>query len=146
LIAYLDSSFLAQAYLNDEPGHAEARQLVEDDGVVRITGTWTLIEVSGAIVRAARAGRADEVRTLQRLDDDLADDGHVAVLSEPRPRIDEIALRIVRTRGLKAMDAWHLAVASVLLPQVAEPGEEQAFATRDSEQGEAAAAMGFAVL
>jgi predicted nucleic acid-binding protein len=146
LIAYLDSSILAQAYLEDEPGHAEARALVEDDGIVRITGTWSLIEVSGAIVRAARAGRTNLPMTLRRLDADLADDGHVAVLDEPQARIDEIALRIVRSRGLRAMDAWHLAVASVLLPQVAEPDEEIAFATRDSEQAQAARAMGLAAV
>jgi predicted nucleic acid-binding protein len=146
LIAYLDSSILAQAYLQDEPGHAEARALVEDDGIVRITGTWSLIEVSGAIVRAARAGRTNLAMTLRRLDADLADDGRVAVLDEPQARIEAIALRIVRSRGLRAMDAWHLAVASVLLPQVAEPDEEQAFATRDAEQAEAASELGLTVV
>lgn len=116
-----------------------------DDGVVRVTGTLTAVEVSGAIVRAARAGRIDdEARALARLDHDLADDRIVAVLSEPQERVEEIALRLVRAYGIRTMDAWHLAVASLVLPAIAEPSEEQAFATRDGEQAAIAETLGFA--
>ncbi len=146
MIVYLDSSFLAQAYLPDEPGHVAARAVVEDDGFVRVTGTWTRIEVSGALVRAGRAGRVAPVRTLMQLDQDLADDGPIAVLSEPQERVEEIALALVRRHGTRAMDAWHLAAASLILPSVAEPGEEQAFATRDADQAAVAQELGFSVL
>ncbi len=44
----------------DEPGHDEALSLLEDASVGLITGTWTRVEVPGALVRAARAARGDE--------------------------------------------------------------------------------------
>jgi predicted nucleic acid-binding protein len=71
LIVYLDSSMLARAYLADEPGHAQAVLLLEDPEIGLITGTWTRIEVSGVLVRAARAARGDETGLLALLDGDL---------------------------------------------------------------------------
>ena len=46
-----------------------------------ITGTWTRSEVSGALVRAARAGRGDEAGLLELLDGDLGTDGPVTVVA-----------------------------------------------------------------
>lgn len=66
MIAYLDSSVLARAYLADEDGHGQATALLADPDIATVTGTWTRIEVSGALVRAARAGRADEKVCLRR--------------------------------------------------------------------------------
>ncbi|EUA52295.1 hypothetical protein I553_2481 [Mycobacterium xenopi 4042] len=60
MIAYLDSSVLARAYLVDEDGHQQAIALLGDPEIATVTGTWTRIEVSGALVRAARGGRGDE--------------------------------------------------------------------------------------
>lgn len=57
MIVYLDSSVLARAYLTDEEGHEEAVALLHDADVAAATGTWTRMEVSGALVRAARTGR-----------------------------------------------------------------------------------------
>ena len=53
MIAYIDSSVLARAYLPDEPGHEAAAKLLEDPEIGLVTGTWTRIEVSGALMRAA---------------------------------------------------------------------------------------------
>jgi predicted nucleic acid-binding protein len=54
VIAYLDPSVLARAYLADEDGHDEAIRLLGDLQIATVTGTWTRIEVSGALIRAAR--------------------------------------------------------------------------------------------
>ena len=141
MIAYLDSSVLARAYLGDEDGHQEARALLADPEIAVVTGTWTRIEVSGALVRAARAGRADEQGLLALLDADLA--GPVAVLGAPQEDVERQALQLVRQHALRAMDAWHLAVAATVLPPLLGPREPRAFATRDDAQRRVAEALGF---
>lgn len=133
-------------YLADEPGHHEATALVADPDVALVTGTWTVIEVSGALVRAARAGRGDQSRLLRLLDADLAPGGPITPISVPQDRVEHEALRLVRSLGLRAMDAWHLAVAVLAVPSLAEPGETTAFATRDENQAMAADALGFSRL
>ena len=50
---------------------------------------------------------------------------------------------MVRARGLRAMDAWHLAVARLVLPDLLEPEETAAFATRDAAQADVARALGY---
>jgi len=142
VIVYLDSSVLARAYLADEPGHEQVTSLLADLEIGLITGTWTRIEVSGALVRAARAGRGDEAGLLELLDADLGPDGPVTVVSPDRKEIEEHALRLVRQHALRAMDAWHLAVAVMTLPSLAEPGEDVGFATRDEAQSSVAASLG----
>lgn len=141
MIAYLDPSVLARAYLVDEDGHEDAVQLLADPQIATVTGTWTRIEVSGALVRAARAGRGDEQGLLSLLDADLA--GPVTVLGAPQEHVEEHALALVRTHALRAMDAWHLAVARITVPPLAEPGEQRAFASRDEAQREVAEQLGF---
>jgi predicted nucleic acid-binding protein len=141
VIAYLDSSVLARAYLVDEVGHDDARRLLNDPGVAPVTGTWTRIEVSGALVRAARAGRGDERGLLELLDADLA--GPVLVLGAPQEQVERHALALVRLHALRAMDAWHLAAAAITVPRLAEPDEPQAFVTRDQAQRAAAEQLGF---
>ncbi|WP_298339051.1 type II toxin-antitoxin system VapC family toxin [Ferrimicrobium sp.] len=142
MIVYLDSSVLARAYLVDEPGHVQATSLLADLDIGLITGTWTRIEVSGALVRAARAGRGDEVGLLELLDGDLGPDGPVTVVATDQKEIEERALRLVREHALRAMDAWHLAVAVLTLPSLAEPGEDIGFATRDEAQSGVAVTLG----
>lgn len=144
MIAYLDSSVLARAYLVDEDGHEHATSLVADPQVAAVTGTWTRIEVSGALVRAARAGRGDEKGLLALLDADLA--GPVIVLGAPQEQVEEDALRLVRRYALRAMDAWHLAVAVLVVPPLLEPGEQRAFASRGEAQRKVAEELGFVVL
>lgn len=143
MIVYLDSSVLARAYLADEEGHDQALALLDDPEIAAVTGTWTRIEVSGALVRAARSGRMDAEGLLGLLDADLATDGPVTVLSTPQARVEELALNLVREHALRAMDAWHLAVASLTVPPLAEAGEEIAFASRDEGQAAVAVTLGF---
>jgi predicted nucleic acid-binding protein len=142
VIVYLDSSVLARAYLADESGHPEAVAMLEDPDLGLITGTWSRIEVSGALVRAARSGRGDEKGLLSLLDADLAADGPVTVIAADREEVEAQALRLVREHAIRAMDAWHLATAKLVLPSLIEPGEEVGFATRDQAQSVVAAALG----
>jgi len=142
VIVYLDSSVLARAYLADEPGHHDAETLLANLELGLITGTWTRVEVSGALVRAARAGRGDERGLLALLDEDLSDRGPVAVVSAPQDEVEELALELVRTHAIRAMDAWHLAVATLASPNLVEPGEEVGFATRHEFQSAVATTLG----
>lgn len=141
MIAYLDSSVLARAYLVDEEGHQEASALLTDPDIATVTGTWTRIEVSGALVRAACMGRSDEKGLLSLLDSDLA--GPVIVLGAPQDQVEQQALQLVRRHALRAMDAWHLAVAAIVVPPLLEPGEARAFASRDEAQRHVAQELGF---
>jgi uncharacterized protein len=142
VIVYLDSSVLARAYLSDEAGHNEAVSMLEDPEVGLITGTWTLIEVSGALVRAARAGRGDEEGLLALLDADLSADGPVTAVAAPQEDVGRQALELVRAHAIRAMDAWHLATAKLVAPSLIEPGEEIGFASRDEAQSAVAIALG----
>jgi predicted nucleic acid-binding protein len=144
VIAYLDSSTLARAYLVDEDGHQDAQQLLGDPEIATVTGTWTRIEVSGALVRAARSGRGDERGLLELLDADLA--GPVVVLSAPQEQVEEDALKLVREHALRAMDAWHLATAAITIPPLTKPDEPRAFASRDQAQRAVAEQLGFVTL
>jgi predicted nucleic acid-binding protein len=147
LIVYFDSSVLVRAYLPDEEGHVEVLQMINDPVLGIVTGTWTRIEVSGALVRAARAGRptlvVDEPGLLAALDSDLGPDGPITLLAVPQDRIEDEALKIVRKHGLRAMDSWHLAAALLTLPGLLEPDEESGFASRDQEQLDIAVRLGF---
>ncbi len=142
MIAYVDSSVLARAYLADEPGHGQAVALLGDPDIGLITGTWTRIEVSGALVRAARAGRGDQTGLLDLLDGDLGVDGPVTVVAADQQDVEDRALRLVREHAIHATDAWHLAVAVLTLPGLAEPGEDVGFATLDEAQSTVATSLG----
>ena len=142
MIVYLDSSVLARAYLADETGHDDVTRMLEDSEIGLITGTWTMIEVSGALVRAARAGRGDEDGLLALLDADLAIDGPVTVVAAAQGDVESQALQLVRAHAIRAMDAWHLATAKLVAPGLVEPGEEVGFATRDEAQSAVAVVLG----
>ncbi|MGH9171969.1 MAG: type II toxin-antitoxin system VapC family toxin [Acidimicrobiales bacterium] len=142
MIVYLDSSMLARAYLANEPGHDQATSLLANLEIGLITGTWTRIEVSGALVRAARSGRGDEAGLLELLDGDLGIDGPVTVVAADQKDVEQRALRLVREHGIHAMDARHLAVAALALPSLVEPGEDAGFATRDEAQSSVAMSLG----
>ncbi len=146
MIAYLDSSVLVRFYMPDEHGHEEAVALLEDPDITRVTGTWARIEVSGALIRAARSGRSDtdEKGLLAALDADLDTTGRVAELTAPQESVEDRALELVRENALRALDAWHLAVASLTVPALAKPEQEEiAFASRDEHQATIAEKLGF---
>lgn len=142
MIVYVDSSVLVRAYLNDEDGHEDAVALLDDPELALVTGTWTRSEVSGALVRAARGGRGQEIGLLTLLDADLSHEGPVTVVAAAQEEIERRALDLVRTYAIRAMDAWHLATAIVIAPSLAEPGEEVGFSTRDRAQADVAVALG----
>jgi uncharacterized protein len=147
VIAYVDSSLLTRAYIPDEDGHEAARQLLDRPDMAFVTARLTRIEVSGALVRAARAGRdVREDRALATLDEDLAARGRVAEVDPPVPTVEERALTLVRAHGLRALDAWHLAIAAIVLPQLADKGEPVGFASCDGGQATVAESLGFAAV
>jgi len=147
VIAYVDSSVLARAYLRDEAGSEAARRLLADPEIAKVTGSWTRIEVSGAITRAARAGRpVVAAAALDELDADVHPNGRIAVVSEPVDLVEAKALAIAREHGLRALDALHVALASIAIPKLADKGEPVGFASRDGDQAGVAEALGFAAV
>jgi len=142
VIVYVDSSVLARAYLSDEDGHKEVVAMLDDPELGLVTGTWTKVEVSGALVRAARAGRGDDKGLLSLLDADLATDGPVTVVAANQSDVETHALQLVRAHAIRATDAWHLATATLVAPSLVEPGEEFGFATRDEAQSSVAQILG----
>ncbi len=146
MIVYLDSSVLARSYLHDEEGHREALRLLNNPDISRVTGSWTRIEVSGALIRAARASRlgADEEGLLTTLNADLDAGGRVAELTVSQADVEKKALELVREHALRTLDTWHLAVASLTVPALAAPEKDEiAFASRDDEQATVAEQLGF---
>lgn len=134
-----------RAYLPDEPGHEEARRFLAPDKS-SVTGSWTRIEVSGALVRAGRVGRGDSGTLIAALDEDLSADGPINVVAAPSDQVEASALELAREHGLRTLDAWHLATARLTAPKLAAPGEPVAFATRDAEQAAVAESLGFALI
>jgi predicted nucleic acid-binding protein len=146
VIVYADTSVLVRAFLPDEEGHAEAVHLLADEELAVITGSWTRIELASALTRAAAHGRAQPDALLDAALEILGDDGPVAVIAAPQVDVERIAFELVRAHGIRAMDAWHLACATITVPQLAEPGEARAFATRDTEQASAARELGLTTM
>lgn len=144
MIVYVDSSFLVRSYLLDEIDHAEVRAMLADPGVTAITGSWARVEVTGSLVRAARAHRGDEEALLALFRKDIEGElARLTIVDVMQAEVELIALGIVRRTGIRSMDAWHLACASLALPALAEPGEGLGFATRDAEQAAVARELGF---
>ena len=148
MIAYVDSSLLARAYLPDETGHEDARRLLARRDVARVTSTLTRIEVSGALVRAERAGRfASARRALGMLDADLDDSGSAGRgrrAAGARSRRSRCSSR-EHTASARST-RWHLAVASIAIPKLADKGEPIGFASRDGDQATVAESLGFAAV
>ncbi len=142
MIAYLDTSVLSRAFLPDEEGHEAALKLISDESIVLVTGTWTRVEMAAALTRARRSGRSSTLHLVDAALAALDDDGCVAVVAAPQEDVEAVAFTLATEHGLRAMDAWHLACALVVLPQLAEADEVQGFATRDEEQGAAAIRCG----
>lgn len=148
MLVYVDSSVVGRAYLADEPGHVEARELLDADHRL-VTGTLTHIETTGLLARAARAGRltSELDEALAALADELGDGGVLTVVRPTdQPAVEAAARRLTRTYALRALDAMHLATARDVLPQLADPDEVLAFATRDADQAAAAETLGFTVI
>lgn len=144
VIVYLDSSSIARSYLSDEADDV-ARRLIDDPDTTTISGSWSRIEVTGALVRAERAGRARNA--LRRFESEIAPRvGKIHLVDSDQAELEHLALTIVRSTGMRSMDAWHLSSAAFALDALADPGEGRAFLTRDAEQHRVAEALGFTVL
>ncbi|MFC4336450.1 type II toxin-antitoxin system VapC family toxin [Salininema proteolyticum] len=145
MIVYADSSVLVRAYLPDEKGHEGALDLLNDPDLVVVTGTWTLIEVAGALVRAAKCFRGDQGVLLAAWEADTSDEGPITVIGAPQNEVERAAYGIVVEHGIRAMDAWHVASAVLMVPQLA-VGEEYGFVSRDKDQAAVAESKGFRIL
>ncbi|MGV9772918.1 type II toxin-antitoxin system VapC family toxin [Streptosporangium sp. NPDC003464] len=145
MLTYVDSSVLACAYLRAEPGHARARDLIESSDHLLVTGTLTVVEVTGVLVRAARSHRLIDLdAVLAVMAADLGEDGPVTLLAAPRDSVERRAVEIVYAHGLRALDGIHLAMAELAaVPLLEDPGDKLGFAGRDTAQAQAAAALGF---
>ncbi|NEE04034.1 type II toxin-antitoxin system VapC family toxin [Phytoactinopolyspora halotolerans] len=142
-LIYVDPSVLVRSYLADEPGHQQARALVEG-GQLLLTASFTLVEVVATLHRAGKAKRLADVDVLiEKLYEEVSPDGPIS-LTRPDPTATEsAALTIVRVYGVHAMEALHLAVADIAVRPLAEPGERVGFATQSEPQRAAAKALGF---
>lgn len=144
MLVYLDSSVLARAYLPDEDGHLAARNLVEDSENLLVTATWTVVEVTSALVRAGRGHRtADLAALLGLLAADTGVDGPVTLLRADADEVEARTLEIVRAHALRCLDALHLAVAQLAAVPLLDRDQALAFASRDAAQSAAAEALGF---
>lgn len=144
MIIYVDSSVLVRAYLPDEEGHAAANDLLIGEHAL-VTSTWTLVEVTSALTRAARGGRADLDDLLAAFESDTAVDGPVTLLRADAVAVEARAIEIVREHGIRSLDALHVAVAGLAAMPLASP-EACGFASRDMTQAEVAAKEGFVVV
>lgn len=147
MIVYLDSSYIVCGYLADEADHVQVRQLLRNPDHTTITGSWSRIEVTGALIRAATAHRGDREALLAAFEEDVSEvSGTLTVVDAEQAEIERIALDLVRTSGIRSTDAWHLACAHLALDELGEPGEERGFATRDAAQAAVARDLGLLVL
>ncbi len=147
MIAYVDSSLVVRAYLEDEAGSVAAQRVLADRSIAKYTGRWTRIEVSAAVARAARAGRPVlKADTLARLDADLRPGGRIKVLAADDAEVEAKALALAREHGLRALDALHVALATIAIPKLADKGEPLGFASRDGDQATVAESLGFAAV
>lgn len=143
MILYVDSSVLARAYLAEEVGHAEAVALLEGEDPL-VSSTWTLVEVTSALARATRSGRAADLPgLLGALGADVGPDGPLTVLRADDTVVETRATGIGRDHALRALDALHLAVAEVAARPLAEPDEPVGFASRGVDQLRVAERLGF---
>ncbi len=141
-VAYVDSSIIVRHYLEDELGQVAASAVIEDPDTAIVTATLSRIEVSGALVRAARGNRVSSLRgALDRLDEDF-DQGLITMVAADENEVHNIALEIVRTHGLRALDAIHVATAILVLHEITESGDETFFVGCDDAQTSVAQQLG----
>lgn len=144
-VLYADTSALARAYFVDEVDHRALRGLLLDGDDPVVTSEIARLELTSAVLAAARAGRVRRPATvLARLDADCGDGGPLALVRlDPESVLPE-AHRLLQAHPLRTLDAIHLAVALVELPGLADT-TEIGFVTRDETQALAARAEGLAL-
>ena len=142
-VHYADTSSIVGAYFADEARHEELRALLlEGDGQV-VTSELARLELTSAVMAAARAGRLDDAGpVLDRFDVDCGDAGRLALMRLVPERTLPEARRLLLAHPLRSLDALHLAVA-VTLRQDVVIDDEVVFVTEDRTQARAARAEGF---
>ena len=143
-IAYVDSSVIVRRYLPGDIGHADAVALFDEPETATVSSTLAHIEVSGALVRAARHIGVRPARFLARFDADIVGGSPLIVTVDQVP-VEADALALVRAHGIRALDALHVAAARIVLADLAGPGDSTVFVSRDAAQAAAAAALGLIV-
>jgi uncharacterized protein len=142
-VHYADTSALVSAYLVDEEGHEEMRVLLLEGADPVVTSALTHVELTSAVVSAGRAGRLpDPSGLLARFDEDCGEAGLVTLLASDPGRVLPLAQVLVRRRQVRTLDALHLAVASIELPEL---DAVTAFVTCDRRQAVAAVEEGLRV-
>jgi uncharacterized protein len=142
-VAYVDSSLIVRYFLPNDPGSAEVAVLFADPDTALVTGTLTRIEVSGALVRAARNQRTSPKELLDRFDYEL-ESGLFTLVGADRDDTEQLALDLVRSYGIRALDAIHVATAKLTLPELVASADTALFLSRDAEQAAVAAKVGLA--
>lgn len=140
-IAYVDLSVIVRRYLAGDAGHHDAVALFEEPDTATVSSTLARIEVSGALVRAARHAGVDPAGLLARFDADIAG-GNPLIVSADQTAVEGQALQLVREHGIRALDALHVAAAVIVLGELAGPGDTTVFISRDRTQADAAMACG----
>ena len=105
-IVYVDSSTIVRRYKPTDTGHAEAVALFDDDTLSLVSSTLTYVEVSGALVRAARHLGIDQAPLLARFDEDVRN-GKPRLIASRQRDVEAIALSVARENGIRALDALH---------------------------------------
>lgn len=144
MLVYVDSSALARAYLPDEDGHDRALGLLTGSEHLLVTASWTVVEVTSALVRAARGRRVGDLNeVLSVVAGDTGEDGPVTLLRAPAEQVERRSITIVRDFSLRSLDALHLAVAEIAAVPLLDTGERLGLASRDDLQRAAGQALGF---
>ena len=147
MIVYLDSSYIVCGYLADEADHVQVRQLLRDPDHTTITGSWSRIEVTGALIRAATSHRGDREALLAAFEEDVSEvSGTLTVVDAEQAEIERIALDLVRTSGIRSMDAGHRACPPLARGHPSARGAERGAAPRDAAQAAVARDLGLLVL
>lgn len=134
---------IVRRYLPADAGHRDAVELFAEPETATVSSTLARIEVSGALVRAARHAGIDPSLLLNRFEQDIAG-GDPLIVAPEHAAVESAALDLVRRHGIRALDALHVAAALIVLAELVGPGDVAVFISRDAAQAAAATASGLA--
>jgi predicted nucleic acid-binding protein len=133
-----------RAYIVDEAEHAQLRATLLEGDLTVVTSELTRLEFASAVSKAARAARIRQPRRfLDRFDKDCRPNGPISLLRF-EASVLELGHTLIVQHDLGALDAIHLAVASITAAELAAP-DPVVFVTRDRRQSRAAEALGLQV-
>lgn len=140
MLRYADASALARVYLDDEEAE-DLEELLLLGREPTVSCEIARLEVTGAVMSAARARRVRDAGTLLgRFETDIGPEGQVSLLDLDPEETLPAARRLMLEHPLRTLDAIHLAVAL----EEAET-QELVFVTRDRTQAAAARRLGLTV-